>query len=402
MNKNIYLIILLLVVIACNKSLKPEQFEGIWMSDRQNYYYIPDTTSENTTLSQGSPFIIDFIDNKNAIVKFFGYKTFNFNWTIKKDSILKIDNHKYKIKYIDQDTIILNLKKQYEQYDYYLYKVKDVKFDIDSIDIANYLTSVIWNKSNIDPCTIKNLNFQDYIEYLDNNGKFLKYWMPKSYESKDSFLNYQLDKWAIGEYKNHFFISEHMRMAGYPTYWNISQLIEINDSILETYNPNYFENEIRKYYGFSSITNIQQKRNYLIGLWNSKNSTDNYYGEYIPERSIKNGRIEKFNDYLFYEFDSIYLYQYGNRTDTVKSEWMLNKDGSAIIYIFHDELAGRNFKGLTISEITGLSQNKLSMNLFNNNMLPGLTEKPREYILNINQEFKKIKKQNSQQINKLH
>jgi len=390
--KYIFLSLLLLFfAISCKQEVKHEQIEGIWMTDfGWTNYYNPDTTSKiNTFLLQGKPLIIDFQKDKNLILKVLGNNETHMNWNIKEDSILTIDKYNYKIKYINKDTLELFCDDYSEKYEKKLYRIKDKKIKTDSLGTLQLLESVIWIKSETHPSEIDTLKYDDYIEYMKHNAKLTKFWIRNPENLKHERIDYQLDRWSIENYKNYFFISEFFRSAGDRIFGNINQITELNDSVLKLYSPDDSFIKYKKYNAHKPKINIHEKEKQLYGYWICKNNLNKSYGKNIPKKRIKAGIYKYYDGNLKCYIDSIYITQYWNNEDSLKIEWIINKDATVLIYVLKYQNGNLKKEQLTLNKINSLTENIFEIKSERNDF-PFIPFKENKYIFNITQKFKKI------------
>jgi hypothetical protein len=384
--KKLLILLIITLFISCNKT--EDKFIGIWMGDRENFYNPNEENSENISLTQGLPILLDFKKENNLTLKIFGAKTFeNIKWKIENDSLLNINKIKYKIRKVTKDTICLELYSRAENYDYKIYRIKDKKIELDSNSVIQKLTTEIWSNLKNYPKKRSQLEFENHIEYYKNSVRLLKYNVPlKEYgieNSSESILNTYNDIWAIGKYKDFYFISKNeYQMEGTSPYWHINQITKISDFELNIYRPSWTINQEAVF--FKSKTNNTLKKKELVGLWKSENFGNKKYTYY----SIKIKESEKYREKLFYDFSLEKLKIYGTETDTLICNWYLNRDKTILFYYNTwklDTLEG--IVGETI-DIKEYKKDTLELNLFNNNIF----KNNNYYKLNVNQKFERIKK----------
>ena len=174
--KKLLILLIITFFISCNNT--EDKFIGIWMGDRENFYNPNEENSENISLTQGLPILLDFKKENNLTLKIFGAKTFeNIKWRIENDSLLNINNIKYKIRKVTKDTICLELYTRAENYDYKIYRIKNKKIELDSTSVIEKLTTEIW--SNLKEYSKNNFeNFKKTVLTVTQNYKILKpYWL---------------------------------------------------------------------------------------------------------------------------------------------------------------------------------------------------------------------------------
>ena len=383
--KKLLILLIITLFISCNNT--EDKFIGIWMGDRENFYNPNEENSENISLTQGLPILLDFKKKNNLTLKIFGAKTFeNIKWKIENDSLLNINNIKYKIRKVTKDTICLELYTRAENYDYKIYRIKNKKIELDSTSIIEKLTTEIW--SNLKEYSKNNLQYENHIEYYKNSVRLMKYNVPlKEYgieNNPESVLNTYNDSWVIGKYKDFYFISENdYEMEGISPYWNLEQITKINDSELNIYRPKWNINQEALFYKTKPKTNTILNKKELIGLWKSENFGEKKYTYY--SREIKES--EKYKGNLFYDFSLEKLKIYGTETDTLICDWYLNRDKTILFYYNTWEL--KTLKGIVgeTIDIEKFEKDKLELNIFENNVQKGNNY----YKLNINQKFERIK-----------
>ena len=218
--------------------------------------------------------------------------------------------------------------------------------------------------------------------------RLLKYNVPlKEYgveNNSESVLNVYNDSWAIGKYKDFYFISQHdNQLYGTSPYFNINQITKINNLELNIYRPNWNINQEGLFYKFKPKANNTFNKKALVGLWKSKNLENKKYTYYT--RKIKES--EKYKGNLFYKFSLEKLKIYGTKTDTLICDWHLNRDKTILFYYSPWKL--NTIKGISgeTSDIKYFQQDNLELNLFNNNIY----KDNNQYRLNINQKFERIK-----------
>ena len=67
--KNLLIFLIIILFISCNNT--EDKFIGIWMGDKENYYNPNEENSENTSLTQGLPILLDFKKENNLTLKVF-------------------------------------------------------------------------------------------------------------------------------------------------------------------------------------------------------------------------------------------------------------------------------------------------------------------------------------------
>lgn len=379
--------VLFSILLSCNNNSIGSKFIGTWIANRTNFYNSDSTKSVNTSLQQGLPILLDFKKNNDLSLKVFGDSVFNLKWHLENDTILNIDNYKYRIIAHSKDSITLGLIRYGKKLNYCIYKIKDAQIKSDSISIIKNLCKTTWWHYIANNKEVDYINTKVYTEFFANNTKLLKYQRPCEDTLSDSVVHLKINRWAIDRYKDYYFISEcYHQLAGTSPYDIIYQIEEINDSIFEISNPRYTENNKTKLFAYKSKVNLEAATNKMTGLWKSKNLKEKSYGNKLSNRLIKKGVIKKFEGDLYYKFNKSNLIQYGTDTDTLISKWYFNNDCTVFLYENHHEY-GIN---VLASEIDELNDSILRLKLSYNKM-PGNTNKPREYILNINQHFVKLK-----------
>tara|TARA_R110001592_G_scaffold334469_1_gene618830 strand:+ start:2613 stop:3800 length:1188 start_codon:yes stop_codon:yes gene_type:complete len=385
--KKLLILIIITLFISCNNT--KDKFIGIWMGDRENFYNPNEGNSENISLTQGLPILLDFKKENKLNLKIFGAKTFkNIEWKIENDSLLNINNIKYKIRKVTKDTISLELFTRAEKYDYKIYRIKDKKIKLDSSSVIQNLTTEIWSNLKNYPKERNQLEFENHIEYYKNSVRLLKYNVPlKEYgieNSSESVLNTYSDSWLIGKYKNYYFISQNdYQLYGTSIYFNINQITKLNNSELNIYRPNWTINQEGIFYKSKPKTNNLLNKKALVGLWKSENLGNKKYTYY--KREVKES--EKYKGNLFYEFSLEKLKIYGTETDTLICDWYLNRD-KTILFNYNswelNSITGINGEALDLKDF---EKNSLELNLFNNYIY----KDNNQYKLNINQKFERIK-----------
>ena len=388
--KQLLFLFIITFFISCNNT--EDKFIGIWMGDRTNFYNPKqvhfEKEIENISLTQALPILLDFQKNNILTLKIFGGKTFkHIKWNIENDSILIVNNINYKINKITKDTISINLFSRAESFEYKVYRIKNKEVKLDSISTINKLVANIWSITKKHSQKKVGLKYENHIEYFKNNTRLLKYTMPASvYNLKnttDSILNIEIDRWAIGKYKDYLFISKRQnQLAGTLPYSSIFQITKINDSELSIYRPQSFDKKHPVFYKSNKVINTSIKEKRIIGIWKSYNSKNKSYSR----RQIQIEESEKYKGDLFYNFKTKKLFQYGIKADTVVCNWYLNKDKTILFYEYSYEI--EEFKGITVyaSEIKNFNENFLELNLFSDRIY----NSSNYYLLNINQKFKKI------------
>lgn len=385
--KKLLFLLIITFFTSCNNT--EDKFIGIWIGDRENFYNPNEGNAENISLTQGLPILLDFKKENNLTLKIFGAKTFeNIKWQIENDSLLNINNIKYKIRKVTKDTISLELFTRAEKYDYKLYRIKDKIIELDSASVIQKLTTEIWSNLKKYPKNKSLLEFENHIEYYKNSVRLLKYNVPlKEYGiegSSESILNTYSDSWVIGKYKNFYFISQHdYQLYGTSPYFNINQITKINNSELNIYRPNWTINQEGVFFKIKPKTNNFLNKKQLVGLWKSENLKNKKYSYY----SYKFKESEKYEGNLFYNFSLEKLKIYGTETDTLICDWYLNRDKTILFYYSPWEI--NNIKGISgeTSEIKHFEKDILELNLFYNNIY----RNNNQYKLNINQKFERIK-----------
>lgn len=385
--KKLHLLFIITLFISCNNT--EDKFIGIWMGDRENFYNPNEENPENISLTQGLPILLDFKKENKLNLKIFGAKAFkNIEWKIENDSLLNINNIKYRIRKISKDTICLELYSRAENYDYKIYRIKDKKIELDSNSVIQKLTTEIWSNLKNYPKKRNQLEFENHIEYYKNSVRLLKYNVPlKEYgveNNLENVLNTYNDTWVIGKYENYYFISQHdYQMYGTSPYFNINQITKINNSELNIYRPEWKINQNGVFYKTKPNENQKSIEDELLGTWKSKNIGSKKYTYY--NREIKED--EKYIDDLFFEFEAKELKIFGNETDTLICNWYLNRDKTILFYYSPWEI--ENITGISgeSADIKYFARDSLELNLFRNH----LYKNNNQLLLNINQKFEKIK-----------
>ena len=71
--KKLLILLIITLFISCNNT--EDKFIGIWMGDTENFYNPNEENSENISLTQGLPILLDFKNENNLTLKVFGAKT---------------------------------------------------------------------------------------------------------------------------------------------------------------------------------------------------------------------------------------------------------------------------------------------------------------------------------------
>jgi hypothetical protein len=389
--KKLLILLTFILFISCNET--EDKFTGIWIGERTNFYNPKlnnfDERIDNISLTQSLPLLLDFEKENYLTLKIFGGKTYeNVKWGIESDSLLNINNIKYKILKITKDTICLELSSIAEKYNYKIYRIKQKKIKLDSLSVVEKLTSEIWSNLKKYPKNKKYLEFENHIEYFDNSVRIRKYNVPlKEYgieNNTESILNTYNDIWVIGKYKDFYFISQHdYQLYGTSPYFNINQITKINDFELNIYRPNWTINQEGVFYKSKPETNNILNKKALVGLWRSENLGNKKYTYY--KRNVNES--EKYKGNLFYEFSLEKLKIYGSETDTLIFDWYLNRDKTILFNYNSWELNNINGISGEALDLKYFEKDSLELNLFNNYIY----KVNKQYILNINQKFERIK-----------
>ncbi len=330
MKNYLLLVFAVFTLLSCTK--KNSELIGIWIGDGSNYFN-PDTTQiVNTSLQQGLPILLDFKNNKDLTLKVFGRTSYDLEWDVVNDSILKVNDVKYKIISSSKDCITLELNYCAESINYNIYRINDTKIEQDSTLVIKNICSSIWSSLISYPAKVKSLHFGDHLEYFGNNIRLSKYLVADRDNPADSTINLQVDRWAVGKYKDYYFISDcwHQLAGSSPFSGILFQINEINDSVFKIYRPQIKSDKNVVYYGHKSQVMLEEMKKGLVGLWKSENGKGKSYGGRLPKMMIERGIVEKYEGDLFYRFDKDNLKQYGYKTDTLNSNWYLNNDGTVL------------------------------------------------------------------------
>lgn len=372
----------LILLISCKTQRIKNEIRGVWIFDnRINNLYLNDTSG---FFGSQYPIIYDFKDNGELIFKNYGYKDTIFNWFLKSDTILTIDSLDYSIYSLNQDSISLIDYNAVDTFWLTLKRPKKIKLDYNKPEIENILLSNIWS---IDDTA--NQNWATYFEYFDNKTMIYRY---KIFDRNfnDSTDNLQLETWGVAEYNDYYFLySFNDMMLGNGNFDRINQIIDINQTSY-VISDSYSKSKKTKFNVKSMNSNYQDRIDKLNGNWKSFNSKENTYGRYIPNRAIEHGRIALFEGTLNLSVKENIVSFKIDTLEPLVYNWQLSKDGKILILEYHIDEPERKGIHVEYADILELTDTKLKIRLFDNNYYTGL-EKPNSYLLNLIQEFEKVK-----------
>lgn len=357
--------------------------EGVWVYDyRINNLYLNDTSGFFKTPATT---VLDLQPSGDLIVKNFGYRDTTFTWSLKSDTLINLGNLEYRLFEVNSDSLTIIDYNSADTFWIVYKKPIQTKLKKSISEIKETFVNSLWTVTN------QNIRaWQTNVEYFNNNTMLYRYPMFNR-TLKDSTDNLQIETYGIGQYKDYYFLYNFLDWeTGNGSSTSINQILDVNP---ESYSINEYvngENETVNYVSkhFDS-EDLQRTRTNLIGRWSSNNSADKSYGEFIPERAIKNGQMELFNGILSYELNedgtSLILL---NDIEYASARWMISKDCRTLI--FEHEINEEDRQGVYIEYVNILETEKqqLSARLFSTNYYTG-KEKPSRYLLNIFQDFRK-------------
>ena len=384
-NYKILLILIIVIIQSCERKNLSDNISGIWIFDREisNQFL----NNEDGYLGMQYPIIYDFKKGGTLIMKNYLFKdtTFSLHWTIINDSLLIVDNIEYIVHGINEDSIsFISIKDSDSIWSIYR-RPMDIKFDVNEQFISKILTSNIWTAEDLEK-----YSWANHFEYFDNGTMVYR---NRIFDKilQDSIDNLQLENWAIAKYDNYYFlygIDDPFRNRGNFDYFN--QIVSINNtsfSLQENYEGNSKE---MSYKAKKPIENWKILHENIIGQWLSKNSNKRTYGKYGPDRLFKNGILALFEGNLIFEIDYDKLIY---RLDSLKPRlcnWTLGKDAKTLILEYSIDNGPINDTYFECINILNLTDSRMKVRLFDYSFETDL-EKPKEYYLNLIQEFVKEK-----------
>jgi len=374
--------LLILSLNSCNEESLENKIKGIWVFDNMiNKKYLTDTTD---FFKQHSPSIYDFQDNGKLIVKIYGNRDITFNWSLKTDSLLKLDSLKFRLFKIGQDSAVLI---DYNSVDtFWLTLKRPVKADINlnKSKIEELLLSNKWAIENPE-----NQEWLDQFDYFKNGAMIYKYVPFDKNLSKDTTEHFQLETWGVAKYDEYFFLYSYTKwMLGVGNIDRINQIIAIDETSY-TLTDSYSKNNKAKYVVVPQINERTSKENRIKGKWKSKNMKDKTYGKRLPLALIDEGAIEFFEGDLFLTINDGKLSFQINNLNPMVYNWELSKDAKTLMLDFkvnESEIQGVKYNYVELVELT---DNKLKIRMFDNNYYTG-KDMPYSYLLNLMQDFERI------------
>lgn len=384
-NYKILLILIILIIQSCERKDLSDSIYGVWIFDREirNQFL----NNEDGYLGIQYPIIYDFKKNGSLVMKNYLIKdtTFSLHWTITNDSILTVDDIEYIIHGINEDSISLIRIKDSDSIWRIYRRPMDIKIEVNERMIFKILTSNIWTAEDL-----KEYSWANHFEYFKNGTMVYR---NKFFDRilQDSTENLQLENWAIAKYDNYYFlygIDDPFRNRGNFDYFN--QIVSINNtsfSLQENYEGTSRE---MKFKAKKPIENWEVLHENMIGIWNSKNSNNRTYGKYGPDRLFKSGILALFEGNLIFEIDSDKLIYRLESLNPRLCNWTLGKDAKTLILEYSTENGPINDTYFECINILNLTDSRMKVRLFDYSFETDL-EKPKEYYLNLMQEFIKEK-----------
>ncbi len=385
MNYKILIILIILITQSCERKDLSDSISGIWIFDREisNQFL----NNDYGYLGTQYPIIYDFKKGGTLIMRNYLFKdtTFFLHWTITNDSLLIVDDIEYIIHGINEDSISLISIKDSDSIWRIYRRPMDIKIGVNEQMIFKILTSNIWTAKDL-----KKYSWANHFEYFKNGTMVYR---NKLFDRilQDSTDNLQLENWAIAKYDNYYFL------YGYEDYFHnrgnfdyINQIVSINNTSFSLQENYKGASKEMKFKAKKPIKNWEVIHENMIGQWISKNSDKRTYGKYGPDRLFESGRLAFFEGNLIFEIDSDKLIY---RLDSLKVKlcnWTFGKDAKTLILEYSIENGSLNDTYFECINILNLTDSSMKVRLFDYSTATGL-EKPKQYYLNLIQEFVKEK-----------
>lgn len=382
----VYLNLILILSICClsncqNKEIV-EKIEGVWVFDyRINNLYLDDTT--NFAKLQ-SPLIVDFDRNGNYLIKNFGHRDTTMNWKLNSDTLIQLGDMEYRLHSVTRDSLTIIDYNPVDTFWIVLKRPRPTSIEYSKDEIKKILVKNIWSSSN------KQSKWQHNVHYFENNTQMFRYRV-EDLHLGDSTDNLQIENFGVGKYQNYYFLYNYIDWeTGNGNFESINQLLNIKPtqfSVIEfgtgtpnevTYNSKSFDSSL-----------YDEAKSNLIGRWNSINSDQKSYGDFLPTGAIESGRVELFNGILTFDLRAdgtgqILL----NDKDHATIRWILTKDQKGLI--FEHDINEPDQQGIYVEPMNVLDMGEQTMKVRLQQPTYYLGgDKPNSYRMNIKQDFVK-------------
>lgn len=385
--KRITFLIVLVALIAssCQNNSIEDKLKGVWFSESNspNLFSLGFETFESDSFRyfpQFFPVLYDFKKNGVLLMRKFESKDTTFNWFMKSDSIVTIDNLDFYVSLIRSDSLKLIYHTENDYREISLNKPKKIKIQESEEEIRHLLLSNTW--TNVDTLDYYHeTNFQ----YFDNKTVVYRYKLEENAVG-ELIDNIQIETWGVAKYNDYSFVYNCLNMkTGNGIFDRMRQISSISDS---TYSliDSFAKTEIR--YKRKDISDNSNTKRKILGKWRSKNVLNKSYG-YYSKSAIKQGWWKIFEgDLELHITEDKLIFVIENQVPN-EYNWQISKDSKTLV--FETEVVGTWGRGIHVdcADIVYLNDNKLKIRLFNNKYFTDIDE-PRIYVLNLLQEFERI------------
>ncbi|HRZ96103.1 MAG TPA: hypothetical protein P5084_00990 [Paludibacter sp.] len=378
-------IIISLITCSCQNKNVQDKLEGVWFSEQNslNLFSIGFQKFESDSFRifpQIFPVLYDFKNDGVLLMKNLERKDTTFQWFMKSDTVITINNLDFHIKLIGNDSLKLTYRDKNDISEFSFIKPRKLKIKENENEIKNILLSNVWSVTDT-----SSGSFEKHFEYLDNKTVIYR---DKFFDHKLNKItdNIQVETWGVTKYKEYVFLYNYMNIKIGIGNWNsMRQISQINDStysLIDSYNKT--EINYRRKENYSNKETTER----ILGNWKSKNNLDQIYGPYNIN-AVKQGRMKLFEGDLELHISANKLTFLIKDYNPNEYNWQISKDSKTLIIESEWNEYWPGGIHVECADILELTDKKLKIRLFNNfYFLENL--KPQMYILNIIQEFERI------------
>ena len=379
-----YIIISLITCSCQNKNIQ-DKLEGVWFSEQNshNLFSIGFQEFESDSFRifpQIFPVLYDFKNDGVLLMKTPEGKDTTFQWFMKSDTVITINNLDFYLKLIGNDSLKLIYRDKNDISEFSFIKPKKLKIKENEKEIKNILLSNVWSVTDTSSGC-----FEKHFEYLNNKTVIYR---DKFFDNKLNKVtdNIQVEAWGITKYNDFVFLYNFSNLKIGIGNWNvmrqISQISDSTYSLIDSYNKT--EINYKRKVKYSNIETIEK----IFGKWKSKNTLDQPYGLHNLN-AVKEGRLKLFEGNLELHISKSKLLFLIKDYNPNEYNWQISKDSKTLVM----KAASNEFWPERIhvecADILELTDKKLKIRLFNN-FYNFENLKPQMYVFNIIQEFERI------------
>lgn len=371
--------LIILTFFSCKNENVKDKIIGVWYSSNINTLYSPFIYEDSSRFfHQSFPVVYDFKENGDLLLKRFRGNDTIFKWSLKSDTIVTINRLDFHISYLSNDSISLIFMDNHSYSEFSYIRPKETQILQTQSEIEKILLSSIWTTNDTAYKKIRG-----HFEFMDNQTMIYRYKNDVEYDSI-SPDNLQLETWGVAKYKNYAFLYNYIDMKiGNGNITSCDQIIDI-DSASFTIFTSFPKSETK--YIQKKIPDNKDAIKKIHGNWTSMNTKKKSYG-YYSEKLIKRGFHALYEGKLHLKISKDSLTLKIHDFDPLTYTWQLSKDGRILILEYRIDEPDRKGIHVEYADILELTDNKLSIRLFNNQYYTG---KPQRYLLNMIQEFEKM------------